>query len=208
MQALLNPEIFDRYYNCSFYDYNSIPRDNRRNTIPGAIRLVLYGVFEVLFNPKCIFISLHQVLYLPCLAVFAQRQNRRLSCYKLMLCMGIFSICSIHSSCLIIGLYAVRGDVFCDRPLVNYWLGMLSFGPFCQYSMLTFTLDCAAGYTTESILNVMLALDRCMEMWDSQIAAKFFGGFRVNLWVIAALVYGMSMGFLTIPPLPNGILVC
>lgn len=53
----------------------------------------------------------------------------------------------------------------------------------------------------------MLALDRCMEMWDSQIAAKFFGGFRVNLWVIAALVYGMGMGFLTIPPLPNGILV-
>ena len=48
MQALWHTELFARYYNCSFYDYETaIPRDLRRNTIPGAILLVLYGIFEV-----------------------------------------------------------------------------------------------------------------------------------------------------------------
>jgi hypothetical protein len=150
-----------------------------------------------------------------------------MSCYKLMLAMGVFrwetaaeirehltfrfhlsSICSIHSSCLIIGLYAVRGDVFCDRPVFNYWIGMASFGETKCGILPNFAIFCpSAGYTTESILNVILALDRCVEMWDSQVAATLFGGKRVNIWVCAALIYGLTLGFWTIPPLPNGILV-
>lgn len=69
-----------------------------------------------------------QILYLPCLGVFARKENRRESCYKLMLFMGLLSMVNINSSGLIIGLYAARGDVFCSRPLFNYLIGMPAFG--------------------------------------------------------------------------------
>jgi len=42
--------------------------------------------------------------------------------------MGILSMININSSGLIIGIYAIRGDVFCSRPLFNYIIGMPAFG--------------------------------------------------------------------------------
>ncbi|KAL3125712.1 hypothetical protein niasHT_009799 [Heterodera trifolii] len=114
MQNLFVHERFDHLYNCSFYDYESVPREMRKNVLVGTILLLLYGIFEI--------------LYIPCLLVFARKENLRESCYKLMLFMGILSMVNIHSSGLVIGIYAVRGDVFCDRPLVNYVLGMPAFG--------------------------------------------------------------------------------
>ena len=47
MEYLLDAELFDRYYNCSFYDYNSIPVETRRNFGAGIVLLILYVVFEV-----------------------------------------------------------------------------------------------------------------------------------------------------------------
>jgi hypothetical protein len=52
MEYLLDAELFDRYYNCSFYDYNSIPRQARQHLIAGACLLVLYVVFEVKVSQK------------------------------------------------------------------------------------------------------------------------------------------------------------
>lgn len=175
MQVLLDSERFRRNYNCSFYDYNRIPRESRQNTVAGVVLLVLYGIFEVFFSltNNCDFYHFEaenfhpqnikksiillfffkktsscsrflskmvnfpaqlQVLYPPCLGVFMRKENRKESCYKLMLFMGILSMISIHSSGLIIGIYAIRGDVFCDRPLFNYVLGMPAFGWFIMRS--------------------------------------------------------------------------
>uniref|UniRef100_A0A915NLK1 Uncharacterized protein n=3 Tax=Meloidogyne TaxID=189290 RepID=A0A915NLK1_9BILA len=177
MESLLDSNYFERNYNCSFYDYNSIPVENRRNLIVGIILLILYVIFEV--------------LYLPCLGVFAQKENLRESCYKLMLFMGILSMININSSGLIIGIYAIRGDVFCSRPLFNYIIGMPAFGLYCS----------------ESLIAMVLALNRCIEMYDHQLAEKIFSGNKIFYWIISSLIYGFILGFFTIPPMPNGLLV-
>ncbi|KAF7635247.1 hypothetical protein Mgra_00005363 [Meloidogyne graminicola] len=177
MQSLLDNNYFDYYYNCSFYNYNSIPLEKRRNIFVGIILLILYIIFEI--------------LYLPCLGVFIQKENIKESCYKLMLFMGILSMININSSGLIIGIYSIKGDVFCNRPLFNYIIGMPAFGLYCS----------------ESLVAMMLAINRCSEMYDHQLAEKLFSGNKIFYWIIICLVYGFILGFLTIPPLPNGMLV-
>uniref|UniRef100_A0A183BIS4 G_PROTEIN_RECEP_F1_2 domain-containing protein n=1 Tax=Globodera pallida TaxID=36090 RepID=A0A183BIS4_GLOPA len=157
MENLVASDRFQRFYNCSFYDYESVPRMARKNMLVGIILLMLYAVFEI--------------LYLPCLAVFARRENIRESCYKLMLFMGILSMINIHSSGLIIGVYAIR-------------------------------LYCA-----ESLTAVILALNRCIEMWDNRIVRILFDGHRMYCWMASVLLYGFVLGTFTIPPLPNGMLV-
>lgn len=53
----------------------------------------------------------------------------------------------------------------------------------------------------------MLALNRCIEMWDHRIAEKLFERHKVNYWIGGALLYGIGLGLGTIPPVPNGMLV-
>jgi len=47
METLLNNEIFEQNYNCTFYDYNSIPVEKRQNIFVGILLLILYVTFEV-----------------------------------------------------------------------------------------------------------------------------------------------------------------
>uniref|UniRef100_A0A183C159 G_PROTEIN_RECEP_F1_2 domain-containing protein n=1 Tax=Globodera pallida TaxID=36090 RepID=A0A183C159_GLOPA len=178
MEIFLDKNRFDSLYNCSFYNYDSVPRERRQNVIPGTFLLCLYIVFEL--------------LYLPCLWVFLRADDaRRESCYRLMLLMAMLSMLSINSSCLIIGVYAIRGDVFCDRPNINFLIGMFCFATYCA----------------ESMVNFILALNRCVEMWNERICGQIFGRHRVYIWMLGALVYGAAMGFAFPPPIPNGMLV-
>nr|CAD2152957.1 unnamed protein product [Meloidogyne enterolobii] len=121
MESLLYSNYFERNYNCSFYDYNSIPVENRRNLIVGIILLILYVIFEV--------------LYLPCLGVFAQKENLRESCL----------------------------------------------------------------YCSESLIAMVLALNRCIEMYDHQLAEKIFSGNKIFYWIISSLIYGFILGFSQFP---------
>uniref|UniRef100_A0A1I8BGB7 HTTM domain-containing protein n=1 Tax=Meloidogyne hapla TaxID=6305 RepID=A0A1I8BGB7_MELHA len=54
---------------------------------------------------------------------------------------------------------------------------------------------------------MILALNRCIEMYDRQLAEKLFSGNKIFYWIISSLIYGFILGFFTIPPMPNGILV-
>uniref|UniRef100_A0A183C7K9 G_PROTEIN_RECEP_F1_2 domain-containing protein n=1 Tax=Globodera pallida TaxID=36090 RepID=A0A183C7K9_GLOPA len=177
MECLLNDECYNAHYNCNFYNPDSIPRAKRQNIVPGVTLLICYVIFEL--------------LYVPCVVVFAQKKNIRESCYKLMLFMGLISMVNIHSGCLLIGIYAIRGDVFCDRPLFNYIVGMAIF----------------AFYTCESIVSVILALNRCIEMINHRLAVALFDGAKVYIWIGASIVYGLFMGFMFIPPIANGMMV-
>ncbi|KAL3109139.1 hypothetical protein niasHT_013919 [Heterodera trifolii] len=167
MECLLNAECFSGHYNCTFYDPESIPREKRRNVVPGVILIGFFIIFELLF--------------LPCIAVFVQKNNLRESCFKLMLFLAILSMFNLFSSCLLIGIYAIRGDVFCDRPLFNYIIGMPFF----------------ATYTCESILAVILALNRCIAMANHRLAAVLFDGKKLFIWI--AFPNGMMVSYVWQP---------
>lgn len=54
---------------------------------------------------------------------------------------------------------------------------------------------------------VILALNRCVEMWNSYSADRLFEGVKVLYWMAAAVLYGAYLGLFTNPPMPNGQLV-
>lgn len=62
-------------------------------------------------------------------------------------------------------------------------------------------------YAAESLVAMILALNRCMEMWNSRVANKFFEGRKAYCWMATTLLYGAYLGLFTIPPSPNGQLV-
>jgi hypothetical protein len=47
-QFLLNTEHFRRFYNCSFYDVDSVPGEQRRHLLLGILFIVVSMVEEVL----------------------------------------------------------------------------------------------------------------------------------------------------------------
>jgi hypothetical protein len=62
-------------------------------------------------------------------------------------------------------------------------------------------------YCSESLVAIVLALNRCIEMWDHRIAENLFEKHKVYYWMGICLIYGILLGLFTIPPVPNGILV-
>uniref|UniRef100_A0A914ICL0 G-protein coupled receptors family 1 profile domain-containing protein n=1 Tax=Globodera rostochiensis TaxID=31243 RepID=A0A914ICL0_GLORO len=177
MECLLNSECYNGHYNCTFYDSESIPREMRRNVVPGVVLLTFYVIFEL--------------ISVPCIVIFAQKNNRRESCFKMLLFMGLLNMVNINSSCLVIGIYAIRGDGFCDRPLFNYILGMIGY----------------AFYACESTMAIVLALNRCIAMANNRLAVALFDGHKLSIWFSVVVVYAFCTAFLFIPPLPNGMLV-
>ncbi|KAL3108988.1 hypothetical protein niasHT_012550 [Heterodera trifolii] len=142
------------------------------------------------------------LLYVPCIVVFAQKRNIRESCYKLMLCMAITCMINIHSNCLFVAIYSLRGDVFCDRPLFTYIAGM-----FVMDKAGTGNLSVVSFYCCESELSVILALNRCIEMFNHRLAAELFDGHKVYIWLAGITIYSAWMGFCFLPPLANGMVV-
>ncbi|KAI3408573.1 hypothetical protein GPALN_010187 [Globodera pallida] len=143
----------------------------------GVVLLTFYVIFEL--------------ISVPCIVILAQKNNRRESCFKMLLFMGLLNMVNINSSCLVIGIYAIRGDGFCDRPLFNYILGMIEY----------------AFFTCESTIAVVLALNRCIAMANNRLAVALFDGHKLSIWFSVVVVYAFCSGFLFIPALPNGMLV-
>jgi len=44
-------------------------------------------------------------------------------------------------------------------------------------------------------------------MWDQRIAENLFGQYKTFYWILGVISYGMLSMFLTIPPIPNGIML-
>uniref|UniRef100_A0A915M408 TMhelix containing protein n=1 Tax=Meloidogyne javanica TaxID=6303 RepID=A0A915M408_MELJA len=80
--------------------------------------------------------------------------------YKIMFVMGILDITAIIGVGYLTGYLGYFGYVFCSSPKFIYFVG--AFGTFC--------------WAAESMMDGILALNRCVEMWASDLARKIFGG--------------------------------
>ncbi|KAI1710868.1 serpentine type 7TM GPCR chemoreceptor srt domain-containing protein [Ditylenchus destructor] len=159
---LLNEKEFQRYYNCSAYNVDIIPVEERRHVFQG-ITLLLLGV-------------LLEIFYLPCLYAMCQRRLIRQACYRFMLYMGLCHIIGIANTSLNTGWLVIEGAVYCTRPLLIYFLCHLSLGL----------------WVAESIAALILAVNRCMTIYDSVLADRFFGAWY---WTIIWLAVPTSCGF-------------
>lgn len=92
-QYFFHYEEFMLHYNCSAYEVNSIPLEQRRHLDRGLILFLLGLVLEA--------------CYIPCVYVMLRTQQlRRQPCYQLMIQLGFIDITACFSFC------AVKNDWF------------------------------------------------------------------------------------------------
>ncbi|KAH7711979.1 Protein SRT-52 [Aphelenchoides avenae] len=108
---LVRHDLYDRLYNCSFYDVNSISIEQRQHKGFGALFIALSLVFEV--------------LYVPCaISIWKHREN---SCYKIMLYIAVNDMCCLWICGFLNGYFAFTGAVFCSYPSIIYLAGNIGF---------------------------------------------------------------------------------
>uniref|UniRef100_A0A915EW60 G-protein coupled receptors family 1 profile domain-containing protein n=1 Tax=Ditylenchus dipsaci TaxID=166011 RepID=A0A915EW60_9BILA len=160
-------------YNCSFYDYNTIPYESRRHPIIAAILFVCYFVFEL--------------LYIPSLIVLSKRKNRRQPCYLLMLCLVLIDMFALILTALYCGFMLLKGEVFCSSPLLVYGFGVYANMIWCS----------------EMLVCIALAVNRCLTIIWGKTASRFFGITQTRWLIFIIVIITTLCGILTPPILFN-----
>ncbi|KAI3420095.1 hypothetical protein GPALN_003423 [Globodera pallida] len=100
---------YERLYNCTGLDIDSIPLE-RRQFVPESIAV-------------CVLCAIYYVLYVPCMYSI-WKHMRDNSCYKLLFYVGITDLDILWILGFFSGLANLRGDVFCSYPTLMYFVGM------------------------------------------------------------------------------------
>uniref|UniRef100_A0A915DST6 Uncharacterized protein n=1 Tax=Ditylenchus dipsaci TaxID=166011 RepID=A0A915DST6_9BILA len=153
----------------------------------------LFGQAKILV--ALLYISLGiivHMLYLPCLyALFKliTKERRTSSCYKLMLYLGLVDCMGVSASGYCGGIASWRGDVYCQSPIFVY--------SFCTLGMLAW---CAGNCNT-----ILLSINRCMVIYDADMADRWFRGHRTLIWLCAPTFASLFFIFITPPVAFNSI---
>ncbi|CAD5227246.1 unnamed protein product [Bursaphelenchus xylophilus] len=171
---LFEPEKYNLLYNCSFYDWNIIPREERRHRFLAVILLFFY------------FATIS--LYVPCLAAMMSSENRRRSSYQLMFLLGCMHICGLQTCGLMTGIHGYYGHVFCDFPREMYFFGSMGVSMWCASTM----------------TSLFLGINRCVELLSVYWADVLFGGYCKLFWIITPIAYFFMFFFFTPSAFFNG----
>uniref|UniRef100_A0A915NGF0 Serpentine receptor class gamma n=1 Tax=Meloidogyne floridensis TaxID=298350 RepID=A0A915NGF0_9BILA len=106
-----------------------------------------------------------------------------------MLFIGIVDIICLPVCALIHGYFAITGAVFCSHPTFIYLAG--SFGFFF--------------WVIESSGDIILAVNRCVEVISPIWGERLYNGKRAWLWMLPPMIYGLYVLFYTKPILFSGI---
>uniref|UniRef100_A0A914I6H1 Uncharacterized protein n=1 Tax=Globodera rostochiensis TaxID=31243 RepID=A0A914I6H1_GLORO len=102
---------YDRLYNCTGLEINSIPLE-RRQFVPESIAV-------------CVLCVIYYVLYVPCMCSL-WKHMRDNSCYKLLFYIGITDLAILWIPGFFCGLANLCGAVFCSCPTLMYFVGVLA----------------------------------------------------------------------------------
>ncbi|KAL3082037.1 hypothetical protein niasHT_038367 [Heterodera trifolii] len=87
------------------------------------------------------------------------------------------------------GILGIIGAVYCDYPLLIYTTGALG----------------AALWYAETFIEMLLAINRCMELLRPQLAHAIFSGNKLRCLFALPICYAFAMAMLTKPILFSGI---
>ncbi|KAI6170833.1 Serpentine Receptor, class T [Aphelenchoides bicaudatus] len=175
------PDEYLLRYNCSFYNYDSIPQKSLKHEFLGVLVFISYLTFFVnslLFN-------------LVCNAQHSASETVQVT--GLMILLGFIHVVGLQFSGLATAWLAIEGAVFCHHPKIIYWCGSLGLATWC-------------GSTLTSMI---LGFNRCCELYGSFAAQKLFGGRRLWIWISLPCIYMLVYAFLHMPSFvqrsPNGL---
>ncbi|KAI1699902.1 serpentine type 7TM GPCR chemoreceptor srt domain-containing protein [Ditylenchus destructor] len=158
-------------YDCSRYNVNSIPIEERRN-IPVGILFISLGI-------------LCETVYIPCVWAIMQQMKQKncATCYIFMFYLGVVDSIGLLTTAIQCGILSIKGIVFCQWPIPAFCISNL--GLFCWY----------AGNST----TLVLAINRCLVIYDNDLCDRLFKGRRGPPWLIIPTVAGL-VGVWTTPP--------
>ncbi|KAI1692369.1 serpentine type 7TM GPCR chemoreceptor srt domain-containing protein [Ditylenchus destructor] len=164
----------------SYYDVyctNGATVAGEKNILAGVIYISIYLVFVC--------------LYIPSLIVIKRSALFEHACYKLMFSIGVFDLLGGFQYSFIPGIFSIMGANYCDNNKLFIVCGHLAHGTWAL-----FCISC-----------VILALNRCIEIYSRMMAEKLFGGKRVWFWAIPVFGYGaLFSSDYDVPPIYNSVL--
>ncbi|KAL3088994.1 hypothetical protein niasHS_009060 [Heterodera schachtii] len=110
-------------------------------------------------------------------------------CLKLMFLIGILDMLCLFISALETGILGIIGAVYCDYPLLIYTTGSLAL-------FFWFAETCA---------EMLLAINRCMELLRPQLAHSIFSGNKLLCLFALPICYGFAGAMFTKPFLFSGL---
>lgn len=122
-------------------------------------------------------------MYIPILTVMFESDHFKLSCFKIMIFLGIVDMAALWVNSIATGFLAYHGAVFCSYPNLIYIAGMAGLGLWC----------CSC------IIAMSLVVNRLLDLTKPRICAAIFEGNKTFVVMMLPIMYGLYFVFFTKP---------
>uniref|UniRef100_A0A0N4Z5E3 Serpentine Receptor, class T n=1 Tax=Parastrongyloides trichosuri TaxID=131310 RepID=A0A0N4Z5E3_PARTI len=167
---LFFPSVWEKYYTCNQEEIEFA----KKYYNPYAI---IFGIIYLVIG--IIFLT----LYIPCVIVMFKKEFQMISCYKIMLILGIIDVIALFVSCIGSGLLSIIGLTFCSCPEINIILGTIAVGL----------------WVAACIQSLILAFSRIVDISHKKLFRLLFEGNRTYMWFILTLIYTMYFSIFSNP---------
>ncbi|TKR88629.1 hypothetical protein L596_012838 [Steinernema carpocapsae] len=158
---LFRHETYRSLYNCSYLSDEEWWARGKPD--------VIYGISLLLI------VSLFTILYIPCLIVIYRSKLFEYAGYKLMFYVGLIDVNALLMSSGFTGYYTIIGAMPCPHMDLSYFISLI--GNF--------------NWASQSTSVIILALNRCVELWKPSYITNTFEGRRTYFWIGASILYSM-----------------
>ncbi|EYC38675.1 hypothetical protein Y032_0702g1658 [Ancylostoma ceylanicum] len=107
------------------YGCENTPKEGGQTNFVVGICFIIYGVIT-------------EFLYMVDVMVMMKKQQRRLSCYKIMIALGVYDMAALFVNSFLTGYFWINGVNYCTNPTFMYVVGCLALGKCfepCMYSV-------------------------------------------------------------------------
>ncbi|KAF7637842.1 hypothetical protein Mgra_00002817 [Meloidogyne graminicola] len=132
----------------------------------------------------CIILGfIYYPLYFPCIYSFWKNKSKN-PCYIILIYLSILDICILWVPTFAQGILSLNGVVYCSSPIFTYFV---------------------VFWAAEPLADLILGINRCIEMAFPNIAKILFHGYRIYIWIIFSNLYGLYWLLFNHPYIFNGI---
>uniref|UniRef100_A0A1I7UBI3 Serpentine Receptor, class T n=1 Tax=Caenorhabditis tropicalis TaxID=1561998 RepID=A0A1I7UBI3_9PELO len=157
--------------------YNCSAHTPEEWSVGDGVRRPLYGIADITYG------MVFNLLYIPIITVFFEKENRKMSCYKIMIALGIVDMLALWVNSIVTGFLAFEGAVYCSYPYLTYIAGMAGLGLWC----------CSC------VMAMSLVLNRLLDLIYPELGSFIFEGNRTFLVLSLSFIYGMYFVIFTPP---------
>ncbi|EYC18846.1 hypothetical protein Y032_0026g1399 [Ancylostoma ceylanicum] len=109
------------------YECRDTPEENGRKDHVIGICFIVYGIVT-------------EFIYTIDMIVMVRKQHRRLSCYKIMIVLGVYDMAAIFINSLLTGYLWLNGINYCANPTSVYIFGSVAVALWCGACLNCFVL--------------------------------------------------------------------